>query len=230
LKGPQTFGLGNSGVFLPLQTITENWQDIVGEINNQSAVNYLPGQTDATVAKGYAVQLEHIAKQYGSLGSAVMELPFSGAARSIQVVLKPLSRGSININPDDPYGEVVADFGTFTNPVDLKVMTAIFKISRKWLQAPAHQQLSPVEDPKTANLMTDQEIENVARATINPSFYHPSCTNSMLPKDLGGVVGPDLLVHGTSGLSVVDASIMPLIPGTHLCATVYAIAEKVSLL
>jgi hypothetical protein len=30
-----------------------------------------------------------------------------------------------------------------------------------------------------------------------------------------------------NGLSVVDAS-MPLVPGTHLDATVYAVAEKVS--
>lgn len=45
--------------------------------------------------------------------------------------------------------------------------------------------------------------------------------------ELGGAVGSDLLVYGTLGLSVGDASIMPLIPGTHLYATAYAIAEKV---
>ena len=49
----------------------------------------------------------------------------------------------------------------------------------------------------------------------------------MMPEHFGGLVDAELLVHGVSGLSVVDASIMPMIPATHLSATVYAVAEKV---
>ena len=49
----------------------------------------------------------------------------------------------------------------------------------------------------------------------------------MIPKELGGVVGPDLRVHGVKGLRIVDASIMPLIPAAHTTSTVYAVAEKV---
>jgi choline dehydrogenase-like flavoprotein len=48
----------------------------------------------------------------------------------------------------------------------------------------------------------------------------------MMPELLGGCVGSDLTVHGTRQLSVVDASIIPLIPATHLQATMYAVAEK----
>jgi choline dehydrogenase-like flavoprotein len=33
-------------------------------------------------------------------------------------------------------------------------------------------------------------------------------------------------VHGIKGLSVVDASVIPYLPATHLCTTVYAIAER----
>lgn len=36
----------------------------------------------------------------------------------------------------------------------------------------------------------------------------------------------DLRVYGTRKLSVVDASLMPLVPATHLQLTVYAVAEK----
>ena len=49
----------------------------------------------------------------------------------------------------------------------------------------------------------------------------------MMPLDLGGVVDSELRVHGVKRLTIVDSSIIPLIPSTHLCATVYAIAEKV---
>ena len=48
----------------------------------------------------------------------------------------------------------------------------------------------------------------------------------MLPLELGGVVDPQLCVYNVGNLRVVDASIMPLIPGTHTMSTVYAVAEK----
>jgi choline dehydrogenase-like flavoprotein len=48
----------------------------------------------------------------------------------------------------------------------------------------------------------------------------------MMPENLGGCIGDELLVYGVKGLSVVDASIIPMIPATHLQATMYAIAEK----
>ena len=49
----------------------------------------------------------------------------------------------------------------------------------------------------------------------------------MTPQELGGVVGPGLSVHGVKSLSVVDASMIPLVPSTSLCATTYAVAEEV---
>ncbi|KLU86927.1 hypothetical protein MAPG_05934 [Magnaporthiopsis poae ATCC 64411] len=48
----------------------------------------------------------------------------------------------------------------------------------------------------------------------------------MLPRARGGVVAPDLTVFGVAGLSVVDLSIAPMLPGAHTSATVYAMAEK----
>ena len=60
------------------------------------------------------------------------------------------------------------------------------------------------------------------------SFMHPCCTAAMMPKAKGGVVGPDLKVHGADGLRIVDMSVLPLLPSSHLSATAYAVAEKVS--
>jgi choline dehydrogenase len=60
------------------------------------------------------------------------------------------------------------------------------------------------------------------------SFMHPCCTAAMMPKSKGGVVGPDLKVHGADGLRIVDMSVLPLLPSSHLSATAYAVAEKVS--
>lgn len=36
----------------------------------------------------------------------------------------------------------------------------------------------------------------------------------------------ELLVYGTKKLSIIDGSVMPIIPAAHLQATLYAVAEK----
>lgn len=48
----------------------------------------------------------------------------------------------------------------------------------------------------------------------------------MMPKALGGCVGPDLKMYGVGNLRIVDASILPIIPAAHLQASLYAVAEK----
>jgi choline dehydrogenase-like flavoprotein len=63
--------------------------------------------------------------------------------------------------------------------------------------------------------------------TMVHTEFHPSGTAAMMPRRAGGVVDTSLRVYGTRNLRVVDASIMPLIPGGHIQAVIYAIAEKV---
>jgi choline dehydrogenase len=53
-----------------------------------------------------------------------------------------------------------------------------------------------------------------------------SGTCAMMPRELGGVVDPKLRVYGVEKLRVVDSSIIPLIPGANIMATVYAVAER----
>lgn len=51
----------------------------------------------------------------------------------------------------------------------------------------------------------------------------------MAPREMDGVVDGSLKVYGTTNLRVVDASVMPTQLACHIQATVYAIAEKVSI-
>ena len=114
------------------------------------------------------------------------------------------------------------------NPIDIAILVESFRYVRKWFAQPSHQKLGVVESPTSSNLTTDSQIEEFIRRTATPVLAHPCGTNAMMPLELGGVVDNELKVHGLERLSIVDSSVIPLIPSAHLCATVYAVAEKVS--
>lgn len=90
----------------------------------------------------------------------------------------------------------------------------------------AIQELVPTELLPGANVTSDEDILAYAKSSAS-TMFHPSGTSAMMPRELGGVVDSSLRVYGVKNLRVVDASIIPLIPATHIVSTVYAIAEKV---
>ena len=103
----------------------------------------------------------------------------------------------------------------------------MLKFTRRFWATPTMSQFDPVELSPGAAYNTTAEILAVFKAgVLTPTFSHPSCACPMMPLEYGGVVSPELLVYGVEHLSVVDVSIIPIIPATHLCGTVYAIAEK----
>ena len=50
----------------------------------------------------------------------------------------------------------------------------------------------------------------------------------MMPRHLGGVVDAELRVHVTRGLSVIDATVLPVILAAYLQAMMYTVAKKAS--
>ena len=84
-----------------------------------------------------------------------------------------------------------------------------------------------MEESPGEKVASDEALERYLRESTGSSIGHESGTCAMMPRELGGVVDAELRVYGVRGLSVVDASVIPLVPSTNLCATVYAVAEKV---
>ena len=140
--------------------------------------------------------------------------------------MRPLSRGTVNINPADLSSGPLVDWRTFSNPLDVKALARMVPFARRFNTLSSFSGLDPVELTPGLNVTSDAAIERYLRTTTAPTFAHPAGTASMLPKEHGGVVDTNLKVYGVGKLSVVDASVMPYLPATHLCTTVYAIAEK----
>lgn len=184
-------------------------------------------EMDKTVFDGYKVQRDILVGFYNSATSPIQETGFSSGNVIPLTLNKPLSRGSINIESTDPFGAPLIDWGALTNPVDLDIMVAAMNNQRKFMATDAMYAFGPLETAPGGKHITDNQLRKVLREQMQPTYSHLTSTCSMMKKQYGGVVGPDLLVYDVQGLSVVDASIIPLIPAAHTSSTVYAVAEKV---
>lgn len=225
--GPLSVARGNQAAFLPLKVVAaEKWKGLVESIAGQDATAYLPAQYEETLLEGFKAQQKLTAELLARDDSAAYEFPFGGGPLGGGVLERPLSRGTININTSNPLSEPVVDYRTFSNPLDVQVAIPIIDFARKFNSLNAFSSLGAVEVSPGKNVTSDVAIADYLRKSFAPTFAHPAGTASMLPEEHGGVVGPDLIVYGVKGLSVVDASIIPYLPATHLCTTVYAVAEK----
>jgi hypothetical protein len=232
-QGPYTLAMGNSAIYVSLPNITANYDTIVASIRDQvsqgTAASFLPAGTPATVIAGYEAQLEILASALENPRYPILESPFMSTPPSLGFLLKPLSRGTVMLNPTNHDSSPIINYGTASNPIDLDVMATFIPYFRRFFQTQALSRFSPRETRPGAKVTDPEALKTYIRQSMTPSFMHPCCTAAMMPKSKGGVVGPDLKVFGLSRLRVADISITPIIPGTHTSATAYAIGEKVSL-
>lgn len=230
--GPYTLAFSNSAVFLPLANITSSFASIAtavrDQINTGEFASYLPAGAAPSVVQGYAAILSLLADVYEHPSQPVFESPFQGPPTDI-LLLKPLSRGSVLIDPANPAAEPIFTYGTLANPLDIETLSTFIPFVRSVAATPSLQALGVVEVAPGAGVQTLDDMTEWLRESVTGSFQHPVGTASMLPQELGGVVGTDLKVHGFDRLRVVDASIIPVLAASHTAGTVYAIAEKVSL-
>lgn len=159
--------------------------------------------------------------------TAGMELLFVDGGRSVvNILMHPLSRGTVSITSSDPMSHPAIDPRYFSHPYDGRALVESLRFNRKLLSSGPIQALGAVETLPGEQTTSDTDILNFIKGVTSTEFHYAG-TCAMLPRGLGGVVDPELKVYGIEGLRVVDASIMPLLPSAHTQATVYAIAEKV---
>lgn len=228
--GPYSAGKSNGLVFMALKHFDTAFNEIVLKIRLQDASKFLPeryAQNKALLA-GYRKQRDILVKQFSGTAAAVGEIVMQPWGLSAIANNKPLSRGTITLNTTHPEAYPIVRWNTFQNPVDADVMVALTRYNRKHWASEALAKYQPVETAPGPQYQSDAEIiqGGIESASLQPSFAHPSGGCSMMPEYLGGCVSDKLLVYGIEKLSVVDASIIPLIPAAHLQATMYAIAEK----
>lgn len=227
-SGPLTIASGNCGAFLPLPVITSSFADIASRYEAQDPAAYLPPGEDATVIAGYAAQKKAHAAAMRSKSAAFYNFFLRGSQQEGSVVhLHPLSRGTVFINTTDPYfSPPRVDYRALSNPADGEILVEYTRFTRKYFTQTSLRRFNPVELSPGANVTAPADIIADLRGRMVPSVFHPIGTAAMMPRELGGVVDEELLVYGVKGLSVVDASVQPDLPGAYTQQTVYAVAEK----
>ncbi|EWG54074.1 hypothetical protein FVEG_12372 [Fusarium verticillioides 7600] len=147
-----------------------------------------------------------------------------GFVTLIGVVMHPLSRGSVHINPSDPAGKPTINPNYLSNSHDVEAVLQTVKYNRKIANTEPMRSIWVDEYEPGLDVKTDEQLKDyVLRTTL--SIFHPSGTCAMLPKADGGVVDAKLKVYGTENLRVVDASVIPLLISAHIQTAVYGIAE-----
>jgi choline dehydrogenase-like flavoprotein len=142
------------------------------------------------------------------------------------VLLSPRARGSIRLRSADPAAKPAIVGNHLSEPEDLAALVAGVHRSREIVAS------SPLSDVAGSELVpgpgveSDSEIEDFVRREVE-LLYHPAGTCRMgAADDDDAVVDPQLRVRGVENLRVVDASVMPLIPGGHIHLPVMMIGER----
>ena len=233
--GPYTKAQANSAGFLSLKMLTKNAADLILGLEKQDAAAFLPPvYTDKQLMAGFLAQKKILVDQYKKGSVAAVEIPFTGAGGLPNALQKPLSRGTVYLNASNPRGEPTVTHYAFQNPFDKDQLFAAVSWTRQLMSSDALADLHPIETAPGSRFQTRDTVFEALRtgrtpfgsSTLAPTFAHPSCSCPMMPKNKGGCVGSDLLVYGTKKLSIIDGSILPIIPAAHLQASLYAVGKK----
>jgi choline dehydrogenase len=139
-------------------------------------------------------------------------------------LLHPESRGTVALRSADPADKARIRFNLLATETDRATMRAGVRLCREMYAAPPLGDLLKEETKPGAHVRSDAELDAYLRQSIDLG-HHPSGTCAMGVSG-DAVVDPQLRVRGVEGLRVVDASIMPLVPGGNTNAPTIMIAEK----
>ncbi|KAH6685973.1 hypothetical protein F5X68DRAFT_241315 [Plectosphaerella plurivora] len=206
-SGPLSIASGNLMAFLPLKVVSPSRFDaLASALEDQDPAAYLPSGTDATLVAGYAAQKSRLAALLRSDNSANYNLFLRGANfGGIVVYLHPLSRGTIYIDPTDPFfAQPIVDYRAASNPLDLDIQVEFLKFTRHFYTETSLKAYGPVELSPGAHITSDEALREAIRGQMSPTCFHPIGTSAMMPRTLGGVVSETLEVYGTVTDNIAD--------------------------
>lgn len=145
------------------------------------------------------------------------------------IYLRPLSRGFIKIQNNDPLKIVLADEAFLKNSEDMDQVKNIFRTYVKKIAV----ELASIDPAYRLTSPTPEVIDNDAKLEqyIKQNFehnHHQQGSLRMGPLSKGGVVDRRGNVHGVKNLIVADASIIPYTVDGNTSAAAYLIGYTIA--
>lgn len=142
------------------------------------------------------------------------------------ILLHPQARGTVRLKSADPRELPAIRLNLFDNEADFATARAGLRMARAIYATEPMAGLIAGETIPGADVQSDEAIDAHIRATAGTT-QHPVGTCAM-GAGPNAVVDPELRVLGVEGLRVVDASVMPDVPGGNTNGPTIMIAEKAS--
>jgi choline dehydrogenase len=151
---------------------------------------------------------------------------FDGHAMTIApVLISPQARGAVWLRSADPLDKPRILTNSLSEPDDVASLVAGMELAREIAAQPPLAGLVAREIKPGPGVDGREALEADLRARLM-LIYHPVGTCRMSDDGEDAVVDSELRVHGIEGLRVVDASVMPVIPGGNTNAPTIMIAER----
>lgn len=142
------------------------------------------------------------------------------------ILLHPQARGWVSLKSADPRELPAIRLNLFDNGADFATARAGLRLARRIYATEPMAGLIEREAIPGAEVQSDEQIDEHVRATAGTT-QHPVGTCAM-GTGPNAVVDPELRLHGIAGLRVIDASVMPDVPGGNTNGPTIMIAEKAS--
>ncbi|HLN70062.1 MAG TPA: GMC oxidoreductase, partial [Streptosporangiaceae bacterium] len=154
--------------------------------------------------------------------------PAQRAMTVLVTLIDVRSRGRIRLRSADPRHRPAIDPGYLSDGGggDARALVAGLKMAREFVTAKPMAAICRSEVAPGAHVRSDAELLDYVRSSVG-TLYHPVGTCAMGGgARWGSVLDPELRVRGITGLRVVDASVMPIVPRGNTNAPTIAIAER----
>jgi choline dehydrogenase len=174
----------------------------------------MPGSTQPDIKIHFVMAL------YEAMGRKVIK----HTASLHMLMLNPDSAGELKLASADPLTPPLINPNILATERDMALGLSAIRAVRGIFAQRAFDGLRGAELAPGEAAQSDAELDAYLRATGSADIH--TCGTCRMGRDSMAVVDPQLRVHGLGALRVVDASVMPRVPGGNTNVPTMMIAEK----
>ena len=142
----------------------------------------------------------------------------------VPTLLHPQSRGEVTLASAEPADAPRIQPNFLAVDADFAPLLAGIRIAREVARQPALDRFRGDEIFPGPGVEDDTAMKAYIRKVAGT--FHHACGTCRMGSDEESVVDPQLRVRGIEGLRIVDASVLPDLPGANINACPFMLAEK----